>query len=72
MLKSNAADSSLSLLLIYQKRWSNWIISIEKGDTSSIYLLEEGKSEDERESDRLVIQGQEKFFEQLDKFKIEY
>ncbi|MCW8486473.1 restriction endonuclease [Streptococcus macedonicus] len=50
----------------------DFIYVLEKGDTSSIYLLVEGKSEDKRESDRLVIQGQEKFFEQLDKFKIEY
>ena len=50
----------------------DFIYVLEKGDTSSIYLLVEGKAEDKRESDRLVIQGQEKFFEQLDKFKIEY
>ena len=50
----------------------DFIYVLEKDDTSSIYLLVEGKAEDKRESDRLVIQGQEKFFEQLDKFKIEY
>ena len=50
----------------------DFIYVLEKDDTSSIYLLVEGKAEDKRESDRLVIQGQEKFFGQLDKFKIEY
>lgn len=35
----------------------DFIYVLEKGDTSSIYLLVEGKSEDKRESDRLVIQG---------------
>ncbi len=50
----------------------DFIYVLEKGDTSSIYLLVEGKPEDKRDSDHLVIQGQEKFFEQLDKFKVEY
>ncbi|WP_126440275.1 hypothetical protein [Streptococcus equinus] len=50
----------------------DFIYVLENGDDSSIYLLVEGKADNMREGDRQIIQGQEKFFEQLDKYKIEY
>ncbi|QGZ27375.1 type III restriction-modification system endonuclease [Streptococcus ruminicola] len=50
----------------------DFIYVLENGDDSSIYLLVEGKADNMREGDRQIIQNQEKFFEQLDKFHIEY
>ena len=50
----------------------DFIYVLEKENDSSIYLLVEGEADNMREGDRQIIQGQEKFFEQLDKYKIEY
>ena len=45
---------------------------LEKDDHQSIYLLVEGKADNMREKDRQIIQTQKLFFEQLNKYQIEY
>lgn len=50
----------------------DFIYVLEKDKEQSIYLLVEGKADNMRESDWHIIQSQEKFFEQLDTFQIEY
>lgn len=50
----------------------DFIYMLEKDDHQSIYLLVEGKADNMREKDRQIIQTQKLFFEQLNKYQIEY
>lgn len=50
----------------------DFIYVLESEDSKSIYLLVEGKSENMRKGDEVVIENQEKFFKQLEELNIEY